>query len=807
MSFQLIYTSAERGLKSGSRGFTTVAMTEGMPAHCLQLCESMSGYVHVFELNSGNYERNPVAWSHYRIKSGPNEYSVISRVSAHPKDYTGRTNKIAHHLMLEHPRELQSYANGPGDLLGSPFFSQEWSGAPHFLPEGQHPPSTQAKLDPQAGHWQAAGLPTSAAARIAQALEQGTDSPIVLLFEAGSNDDRVGLIQDILDLIPPSKRWEIGFSTYYSMHPTGAEIHIRACAKGTDAARRAARHPRAVVVDIGTGSIEGLQHLPEADAALLSAATNGTIPEWAREPDPPAPQRQQEAAEEPEESPKLQSLPPPRPDRPGAVRKRKPPPPPGRTLTRSGKHSSKTPKELIGVLVGLLLLLSAGGVVLVTRDAGKSRGQSGIDKVVVDDPPAPPVSDPKAKGDVKQEPAAEKIAQDEESQLVSRTDSENKEELNSKNGDPENNQPPPDHEENGEEDKESAEAGGNSGEENAEPEADTEVIKIVKTEFPLIIKDDVSDIFVWTSTGEKKLEKPNTRSRDKGINPADVKLIKTTSDTGSVYYFNTDSTIIKLSPVKYRDDKVSLPSGIEEILKDLKRNVSFYIDDKLYDHDWVVDNNDLSIDKLSQYIESKKHETNANLQKELDKLTKPYSTGLDKLKSMDGLLDSIKENKNESKRQKSLDEFDKEVKSRIDEYLYVRRTLDNKDEISPVVSNFNSHSENNTQIKELVSSLKKNTKSETNSLKQIETLSRRSYEFHTSVKNLYTEHTTKDSDDFKFRYIWIDALNQALTNTVETVESDYRKHQEINSTYDNVVLEFRLKEYNDVTIIEIELVL
>lgn len=378
MSFQLIYTSAERGLKSGSRGFTTVAMTEGMPAHCLQLCESMSGYVHVFELNSGNYERNPVGWSHYRIKSGPNEYSVISRVSAHPKDYTGRTNKIAHHLMLEHPQELQSYANGPGDLLGSPFFSQEWSGAPHFLPEGQHPPSTQAKLDPQAGHWQAAGLPTSAAARIAQALEQGTDSPIVLLFEAGADEDRVGLIQDILDLIPPSKRWEIGFSTYYSMHPTGADIHIRACAKGTDAARRAARHPRAVVVDIGTGSIEGLQHLPEADASLNSAATSGTIPEWAREPDPPAPQRKQEETEEPEESPQFKPLPPPRPDRPGAVRKRKPPPPPGKARPRSSAHTSKTPKELIGVLVGLLLLLSAGGLFLMTRDKSEGPEPSAI---------------------------------------------------------------------------------------------------------------------------------------------------------------------------------------------------------------------------------------------------------------------------------------------------------------------------------------------------------------------------------------------------------------------------------------------
>jgi len=47
MAYELIYTSVPRGLKPGSRGFSTVAFTEGMPANYVQTCEGLSGYTHV----------------------------------------------------------------------------------------------------------------------------------------------------------------------------------------------------------------------------------------------------------------------------------------------------------------------------------------------------------------------------------------------------------------------------------------------------------------------------------------------------------------------------------------------------------------------------------------------------------------------------------------------------------------------------------------------------------------------------------------------------------------------------------------
>ena len=389
MSYELIYTSAERGLKSGSRGFATVAMTEGMPAHCMQLCESMSGYVHVFDLNSEQYVINPVAWSHYRVKCGSTWYSLFSRVSAHAKDYTGRTNKIAHHLMLEQPQETFGYANGPSDLMDSSFFESTWQGDARFLAAGRQPESMRSDSDPQAKHWLAAGLSAEVAARMAGALAQDTDAPMVLLFDPQNQQANLtGLIQDLLELLPPERRWKIGFSTYYSMHPSGSEVHLRACAKGTDAARKVARHPRAVVVDIDAGTVKGLEHLPEADATLVQAAQSGSLPAWAQAvkevvsaPDPVVSPR---AAD----SESKTSLPPLRSDRPG-IRSDRPPPPSSRIAeAKVVKKQKSILPVLLGVGVGILILLLFAGQKMIS---GLSKPDEG--DVIVPSVSQPAVTD------------------------------------------------------------------------------------------------------------------------------------------------------------------------------------------------------------------------------------------------------------------------------------------------------------------------------------------------------------------------------------------------------------------------------
>ncbi len=100
MSQELLYTSAPRGLKPGSSGFCTVASTQGMAAPLASALESLSAYRHVFRPGDPQVHRNPIAYSHVRLNAGGRTYCVLSRVADYGQDYSGRTNKLAHHVAL-----------------------------------------------------------------------------------------------------------------------------------------------------------------------------------------------------------------------------------------------------------------------------------------------------------------------------------------------------------------------------------------------------------------------------------------------------------------------------------------------------------------------------------------------------------------------------------------------------------------------------------------------------------------------------------------------------------------------------------
>ena len=102
MSRQLIYTSAPRGLKPGSAGFCTVAADGGMSQPLMTKLELLSGYEFRYNLSDANADRNPINFCHTRITLGGRTCSVLSRVAFSGADYSGRTNKIAHHFLLEH---------------------------------------------------------------------------------------------------------------------------------------------------------------------------------------------------------------------------------------------------------------------------------------------------------------------------------------------------------------------------------------------------------------------------------------------------------------------------------------------------------------------------------------------------------------------------------------------------------------------------------------------------------------------------------------------------------------------------------
>src|SRR3954463_12353575 len=101
MTQEICYTSAPRGLRPGSRGFCTVLSSAGMAKNLADRLEALSGYRHVFAANDPQAHLNPVVHSHLRINVGGAAYHILSRICAAGLDYTQRSNKFAHHVVLD----------------------------------------------------------------------------------------------------------------------------------------------------------------------------------------------------------------------------------------------------------------------------------------------------------------------------------------------------------------------------------------------------------------------------------------------------------------------------------------------------------------------------------------------------------------------------------------------------------------------------------------------------------------------------------------------------------------------------------
>ena len=102
--YELVYTSAKRGLKPGSSGFTTVIRTKGIPRQLQSFLESISTYR---ELAQGAAASSPENFMLLRQSIGKDHYTIISRLAYCGKDYTNRNNKIAHQFAFSDSERIE----------------------------------------------------------------------------------------------------------------------------------------------------------------------------------------------------------------------------------------------------------------------------------------------------------------------------------------------------------------------------------------------------------------------------------------------------------------------------------------------------------------------------------------------------------------------------------------------------------------------------------------------------------------------------------------------------------------------------
>jgi hypothetical protein len=245
MSQEIIYTSAPAGLKPGSRGFCTVAATRGIAKPLADQLEDLSGYRHLSAGGDGPSAANPIVYSHLKLSIAGRAYHVLSRICDAGLDYSRRTNKLAHHVAVE-PADL--VPAGPAAILTTPgFMATAWSGEPAVRDFGPRVPQADAAPGVCQAWAQVAG-DAGWGGVTAEALAGDARRQIVLVYRAGL--DVLRLVAETLALLPPAKRWDATFCTYFTKLPPTVDCRWRCVVDGTPEAVAAARAPGALVIDL-----------------------------------------------------------------------------------------------------------------------------------------------------------------------------------------------------------------------------------------------------------------------------------------------------------------------------------------------------------------------------------------------------------------------------------------------------------------------------------------------------------------------------------------------------------------------------
>ncbi len=268
MTQELLYTSAPRGLKPGTRGFCTVLSTQGMSAPLATALEGLSGYRPLFPADDAQASRNPVNWSHLRLHVGGQTLHILSRIADYGVDYSQRANKLAHHVVLDRKELVPA---GPAAVLALNNFSRtSWEGEPRLVATGPQPQgatSTQGVCR----HWQSAMGDAGWAGVIADAFLKDPLRPVILLYQPGQ--EVLPLFAEAISLLPPEKRWEVTFSTYFTGLAAGTQCAWRAMIHDSKEAHESLRFVNALRIDL-TKPAPTQEH-----SELITAARTGHRPQ------------------------------------------------------------------------------------------------------------------------------------------------------------------------------------------------------------------------------------------------------------------------------------------------------------------------------------------------------------------------------------------------------------------------------------------------------------------------------------------------------------------------------------------------
>jgi hypothetical protein len=406
---ELIVTSAKRALQAGRSGFAAVMRTRSMHPELQSRLESLSGYRHLFPQGDS---RNPVIKSHSIVDSVAGTFSVFSRNVDAGSDYSGRSNKLAHHLAFDSAEIRAAIHSSPAAALQwlqrNGRFASQWEGDPRE--QEPAPPVTLPLSEPaKCTAWEKATGDAGWAGVLVERTLRGLPTWIIV----STDGDPVDLFVEAMALMEPSKRWAVSFTTH-AMSDAGFTWKV--AAEGSAEARAAKEYNAEVVIDLTRPSsigddgpyvraARGLAEVPWKKAVALKPASSDSVSVTSRPSAEPRDSgllnhrepRVMEAAVRP--------TPPPLVKPPPVV-----PPPelPGDTVIFPGGQAGKsltgrTNQSLIAAAVAVGILAAALlGLLLDAR----LRGERSVIRMVAalvpreTDPQQPPVNSPKIPGNM-----------------------------------------------------------------------------------------------------------------------------------------------------------------------------------------------------------------------------------------------------------------------------------------------------------------------------------------------------------------------------------------------------------------------
>ena len=258
MMQEIVFTSARRGLRSGSTGFCTVRSTRGMPGNLAQLLERLTGYAHAFDAYGSEASWNPVSYAHYVARLGGQRFHILSRISNAPLDHTNRSNKLAHLLTTDSAALALELSEGPAsESLQIPWVTA-WSSdsEPSVLPDDRQltlPMAAQARTGVCEAWKEATGDAGWAAILASYAADSQTPLQIILPRDVGTRSEHwtLRLVNEALSLLPPESRWDVSYGTFFTGNlPVSISCQWQFVLDGTDLAKKARLDPRSRTIDL-----------------------------------------------------------------------------------------------------------------------------------------------------------------------------------------------------------------------------------------------------------------------------------------------------------------------------------------------------------------------------------------------------------------------------------------------------------------------------------------------------------------------------------------------------------------------------